>query len=173
MFKEFVSFCRCRGKNMSCHLISNSFDRLSYSLFVLGEEIQNFLILRRFVNVEYTKRQFWDLVSSNTMPWHVKGQCDGFRVRPRFSVSFRVCDDYFGLYIPICDLNLIRSDLKSEIGSRLIGLVWYESSISPKKISKSRKWWPKILDFFYSALFILVGCTSENSCEEEGRFALV
>ena len=42
---------------MSCNLIPNSFDRSSYLLFVLGEEIRIFLILRRFMNVEYTKRQ--------------------------------------------------------------------------------------------------------------------
>ena len=82
------------------------------------------------------------------MPWDVKDQCDGFRIRPRFIVVFRVCDDYFGLHISICDLNLIRTNLNSAIGSRLIRLVRYELSISSKTISKSQKCWPKILDFF-------------------------
>ncbi|KAG5375966.1 hypothetical protein IGI04_040562 [Brassica rapa subsp. trilocularis] len=40
-------------------------------------------------------------------------QCAGFRTRPRFTFGF-----------------------KSAIGSRLIRLVWYESSISPKAIFK-------------------------------------
>ena len=73
------------------------------------------------------------------MPWDVKDQCVGFRVRARFTVNFRVCDDYLGLRIPVCDLNLIHTDLKSSIGSRLIRLVWYESSVSPNTISKSWK----------------------------------
>ena len=40
MYKVYDRSHRCRGKNMSCHLIPNSFDRSSYLLFVFGEEIR-------------------------------------------------------------------------------------------------------------------------------------
>ena len=41
-----------------------------------------------------------------------------------------------GYRFSCCNFYLIRTDLKSAIGSRLIRLVWYELSIFPEKIFK-------------------------------------
>ena len=61
-----------------------------------------------------------------------------------------------GYRFSCCDFNLVRTDLKSAIGSRVIWLVWHESSISPEIIFKPTKSArPKFRIFFYSALLSL------------------
>ena len=85
---------------MSCHLVSNSltYRRIRYSLSPKRFETFNFAKIRERWNIR--RDNFWDRVSLNTMSWDVKDQCAEFRVRPRFTVGFRVCDDYYDLRIP-------------------------------------------------------------------------
>ncbi|KAF3519667.1 hypothetical protein DY000_02060126 [Brassica cretica] len=47
----------------------------------------------------------------------------GFRARPRFTLGLRLCDDKSAFVLPVCDFNLIRTDIKSANSFRLIRLV--------------------------------------------------
>ena len=64
-----------------------------------------------------------------------------------------------GYRFSCCDFYLIRTDLKSTIGSRLIWLVWHESSIFPEIIFKPTgsarpKFW-----IFLACFHPCVGCS--------------
>ena len=64
-----------------------------------------------------------------------------------------------GYWFSWCDFNLIHSDLKSAIGSRLLRLVWCESSISPETILSQLEVLDQNFWFFYIACFYpCVGC---------------
>ena len=63
-----------------------------------------------------------------------------------------------GYRFSCCDFYLIRTDLKSAIGSRLIRLVWYESSIFPETIFKpTGRARPKFWIFFVARFRSCVG----------------
>ena len=63
-----------------------------------------------------------------------------------------------GYRFSCCDFNLIRTDLKSAIGSRLIRLVWYESSISPDtNFKQTVSAWPKFQIFYIARFYPCVG----------------
>ncbi|KAF3534864.1 hypothetical protein DY000_02040097 [Brassica cretica] len=47
----------------------------------------------------------------------------GFRARPRFTLGLRLCDDKSAFVLPVCDFNLIRTDIKSANCYRLIRLI--------------------------------------------------
>ena len=102
--------------------------------------------LRFFGNVElWTKRHVLG-ISYRLDIMSLRCLRPSFKARPRFTLGLgqdqgllsvlRFVRWLAGYRFFCCDFYLIRTDLKSVIGSRLIRLVWYESSIFPETIFK-------------------------------------
>ncbi|KAF3583961.1 hypothetical protein F2Q69_00027789 [Brassica cretica] len=58
----------------------------------------------------------------------------GFRARPRFTLGLRLCDDKSTFVLPVCDFNLIRTDIKSANCYRLILLVLIRIELPPNAV---------------------------------------
>ena len=79
-----------------------------------------------------------------------------FRVRPRFTLGFRPCDDKSAFVLPVCDFNLIHTDLKSVNCCRPIQIFLVRTELLPKAFWRC---WPKFGISFIARYVILAGCT--------------
>ena len=73
----------------------------------------------------------------------------GFRARPRFTLGLRLCDDKSAFVFPVCDFNLILTDLKSANCCRAYMTCLGKNRATSKGLLEVLI---KILDFLYSAL---------------------